>query len=37
LLGGQPMPSVMIPIVATALWSLLCIGVAIWRFNREDF
>jgi ABC-type transport system involved in multi-copper enzyme maturation permease subunit len=33
---GQPLPTV-IPIVATVLWCLLFIGVAIWRFKREEF
>jgi ABC-2 type transport system permease protein len=37
LLTGQPTLSAIVPVVATTLWSLLCIGVAIWRFNREDF
>ena len=36
LVQQQPLPS-LIPIVATALWVVLFIAVAIWRFAREDF
>ncbi len=33
---GTPMRSI-IPLMATAVWSLLLIVLAIWRFNREEF
>jgi ABC-2 type transport system permease protein len=33
---GQPLPTV-IPIVATVLWCVLFVSVAIWRFRREEF
>lgn len=33
---GAPLPS-FIPIVATLLFSLVFVLVAIWRFNREEF
>jgi ABC-2 type transport system permease protein len=33
---GQPLPTV-VPIIATALWCVLFIAVAIWRFRREEF
>lgn len=32
----QPLPTVM-PLIATALWCILFTGVALWRFNREEF
>ncbi len=25
------------PILATAVLTLLCVGVAVWRFNRHEF
>jgi ABC-2 type transport system permease protein len=33
---GFPLPTV-IPIIVTALWCVLFVGVAIWRFRREEF
>jgi hypothetical protein len=26
-----------IPVVATALWTVLFLGVALWQFGREEF
>jgi ABC-2 type transport system permease protein len=35
---GSALPAVWpIPVVATALWTVLFIGVALWRFGREEF
>jgi hypothetical protein len=25
------------PIVATAVWSIIFVAVALWRFKREEF
>jgi len=36
LLTGRPLPT-LTPIVATALWCVLFVCVAIWRFGREEF
>jgi ABC-2 type transport system permease protein len=36
LIQGQPLQT-MIPLVATVLWSILFIVVALWRFSREEF
>lgn len=36
LLMNKPLPTVL-PIVATALWCVLFVCVAIWRFRREEF
>ncbi len=33
---GQPLTSTT-PIVATALWCVIFVGVAVWRFGREEF
>ncbi len=33
---GQPLPTI-IPLVVTILWCLLFTGIALWRFNREEF
>jgi ABC-2 type transport system permease protein len=33
---GQPIQS-LAPVVATALWCIGFIGIAIWRFQREEF
>ncbi|MBM3121774.1 MAG: hypothetical protein FJZ97_06270 [Chloroflexi bacterium] len=33
---GAPLPTV-VPIIATAAWCVLFVGVAIWRFRREEF
>jgi hypothetical protein len=35
-LGGE-LPAIWpIPVAATVLWSVLFVGVALWRFGRED-
>ena len=36
LLQGVPLPTVA-PIIATAVWCVLFVGVAIWRFRQEEF
>jgi len=36
LVMGQRLPTVT-PIIATALWCVLFVAVAIWRFRREEF
>jgi ABC-type transport system involved in multi-copper enzyme maturation permease subunit len=36
LVLGAPLPTVM-PIIATVLWCVLFVGVAIWRISREEF
>jgi ABC-2 type transport system permease protein len=33
---GQPLPTV-VPIISTAVWTLVFLGIAIWRFGREEF
>ncbi|MBZ0292132.1 MAG: ABC transporter permease [Anaerolineae bacterium] len=33
---GQPLYSV-VPLVATAVWSIVFVAVALWRFQREEF
>jgi hypothetical protein len=33
---GQALPTVT-PIIATLLWIVVFIGVALWRFGREEF
>lgn len=33
---GKALPTVT-PIIATALWCVLFVGVAIWQFSREEF
>jgi hypothetical protein len=33
---GKPLPTV-VPIIATAMWCVLFVGVAIWRISREEF
>jgi hypothetical protein len=38
IVQGQPLPAYWpIPIIITALMSILCVLIAIWRFNREEF
>lgn len=32
---GQPVS--VLPIIATVLWCVLFIGIAVWRFNRDEF
>jgi hypothetical protein len=33
---GQPIPiRAIIPVIATAAWSVVFAGVALWRFSRE--
>jgi hypothetical protein len=35
---GSALPAVWpIPVVATALWSALFVGAALWRFGHEEF
>ena len=35
---GQPLPpGWIIPVIATAVWTVVFIGVALWRFGREEF
>ena len=35
---GNALPPVWpIPVIATAIWTLIFIGVALWRFKREEF
>jgi hypothetical protein len=36
LVNGQPLPTV-VPIIATLLWCVLFVAVAIWRMSREEF
>ena len=36
LANGQPLPTVT-PIIASVLWCVLFIAVAIWRMSREEF
>lgn len=36
IVQGQPLPTVT-PLIATIIWCLLFTGVALWRFNREEF
>jgi ABC-2 type transport system permease protein len=38
LVLGSYLPTVwIIPVIATALWTVLFLGVALWRFGREEF
>jgi len=38
LVLGSTLPAVWpIPVIATVLWTVLFIGVAFWRFGREEF
>ena len=34
--NGQPLPT-LVPIIATVLWCVLFVAVAIWRIRREEF
>jgi ABC-2 type transport system permease protein len=36
VMDGQPLPTV-VPIIATVLWIVTFVGVALWRFEREEF
>lgn len=36
VMAGQPLPTVL-PIVLTAVWCLVFVAVALWRFEREEF
>ncbi len=33
---GQPLPN-LLPVIATIIWIVVFIGVALWRFEREEF
>jgi ABC-2 type transport system permease protein len=38
LVLGSQLPAVwFIPVIATALWTMVFVGVALWRFGREEF
>jgi ABC-2 type transport system permease protein len=38
LVLGSELPAIWpIPVVATALWTVLFLGLALWRFGREEF
>jgi ABC-2 type transport system permease protein len=35
---GQPLPAGwLIPVIATAVWTVVFIAIALWRFGREEF
>jgi hypothetical protein len=34
--NGEPLPT-LVPIIATVLWCVLFVAVAIWRIRREEF
>jgi ABC-2 type transport system permease protein len=35
---GQPLPAGwLIPVIATAVWTVVFIAIALWRFSREEF
>jgi ABC-2 type transport system permease protein len=36
LANGRPLPTVL-PIIATAMWCVLFVAVAIWQFRKEEF
>lgn len=36
VMAGQPLPTVL-PIIGTAVLSIVFVGVALWRFEREEF
>jgi len=36
LMNGQPLPTIY-PLIATVLWSILFIAIALWGFSREEF
>jgi hypothetical protein len=38
LVPGGALPTIWpIPVVATIAWTALFVGVALWRFGREEF
>jgi ABC-2 type transport system permease protein len=38
LVLGSEMPAIWpIPVAATAVWAIIFVGVALWRFGREEF
>jgi hypothetical protein len=37
VLGSALPPVWIIPVIATAIWIVLFVGVALWRFGREEF
>jgi len=34
--AGQPLPS-LLPLIATVVWTVVFLTVAVWRFGREEF
>ena len=36
-LGGPVPPVWPIPVIATAVWTVMFIAIALWRFGREEF
>jgi hypothetical protein len=36
VMNGEPLPTVM-PIIGTAVLIVVFVGVALWRFEREEF
>ncbi|MGE5139965.1 MAG: hypothetical protein ACM3JD_10905 [Rudaea sp.] len=32
---GQPLPS-LIPLIANSVWIVICVAVAIWKFQKEE-
>jgi ABC-type transport system involved in multi-copper enzyme maturation permease subunit len=36
LMIGEPVFS-LLPLIATVAYCIICLGVAIWRFNRQEF
>jgi hypothetical protein len=38
LASGKALPAMwFIPVIATAVWAILFMGMALWRFRREEF
>ena len=36
-LGNELPTGWSIPVIATVFWTVLFLGVALWRFDREEF
>jgi len=36
-LGQTLPPGWLIPVIATAFWTVVFVGIALWRFGREEF